>query len=136
MDMQPVWFGLFTWFFLCVKCATIISALFSGIRRRAEKNNHLSTYQSEIELHDWGGLKKLSLPSQPNAIYWYCWGPSYACMRACWKLLLQLLTLSWMVCRSTRWQSTSLSCWRTIAEALDSVILSFLWSRNLLIIQI
>lgn len=73
VGILPFWFGLFMWFFLCVFCATIISALFSAIKRRAERNNHLSTCQPEIELHDLDSFREKTLltgkmPSIDNTI--------------------------------------------------------------------
>lgn len=42
-------------------CVTILSALFSGIRRRAEKGNRHSTCQPETELHGLDGLREEAL---------------------------------------------------------------------------
>ena len=49
------------WLFLCVMCVTVLSALFSGIRRRAEKDDHHSACQPEIELHGLDGLGEKAL---------------------------------------------------------------------------
>lgn len=58
----PFSFGLLVWvFFLCVICVTILSALFSGIRRGVEKDNHHSTCQPKVELPGIDGLRQEAL---------------------------------------------------------------------------
>lgn len=60
--LLPFSFGLLMWvFFLCVSCVTILSALFSGIRRGVEKNNHHSTCQPKVQLHEIDGLRQEAL---------------------------------------------------------------------------
>ena len=59
MAVLPFSFGLLVWvFFLCVICVTILSALFSGIRRGVEKDNHHSTCQPKVELRGIYGLRQ------------------------------------------------------------------------------
>lgn len=62
MAVLPFSFGLLVWvFFLCVICVTILSALFSGIRRGVEKDNHHSTCQPKVELRGIDGLRQEAL---------------------------------------------------------------------------
>lgn len=67
--MLPFWLGLFMWLFLCVFPAPVISALFSAIRRRAERDSHLSTCQPEIEPHGGDGFRdKVLLTSERPSV--------------------------------------------------------------------
>lgn len=62
MAVLPFSFGLLVWvFFLCVICVTILSVLFSGIRRGVEKDNHHSTCQPKVDLRSIDGLRQEAL---------------------------------------------------------------------------
>lgn len=123
VDIRPFSFGLLTWLFLCVICVTILSALFSGIRRRAEKGNHHSTCQPETELHGLDGLREEALLAGKMPSTHLLWTSIWVHTL---NLLLWLLTLpqNSVQVRSIRRQWNSLRCWRAVAEASNSIILA------------